>query len=215
VTPGNSETPDPPSPFRPREITLAAGTRMHRVYDNRFAAVELNPGPKGAGRFHFFGEPPVPVLYAAGTEEAAVAETLLRNIPVAGGLLAYGDYKSKVMAAFTSRRDIRLASFLGSGLRTLRVEARQLTDTPGESYPQTRKWAEAAHGAGYEGIAWMSRRINSDRAYMFFGDRLTSDDFEVVPASGRIFALGPGQDWLIDLCSPMHIDVMPAPALSP
>jgi hypothetical protein len=215
VTAGNSETPDPPNPFRPREITLAAGTRMHRVYDNRYATLEFNPGPKGAGRFHFFGEPTVPVLYAAETEEAAVAETLLRNIPVAGGLLAYGDYKSKVMAAFTSRREIRLASFLGSGLRTLRVEARQLTDTPGESYPQTRKWAEAAHGAGYEGIAWMSRRNNSDRAYMFFGDRLTSGDFEVVPGSGRIFALGPGQDWLIDLCSPMHIDVMPAPALSP
>jgi RES domain len=215
VTAGHTETPEPPSPFKPQEIRLAAGTRIHRVYDNRFEATQFNPGPKGGGRFHFFGNPQVPVLYTAETQEAAVAETLLRNIPVTGGLLAYGDYKSKVMASLTIRREIRLASFLGTGLRALRVEARQLTDTAGESYPKTRKWAEAAHRAGYEGLAWMSRRNNSDRAYVFFGDRVESNDLDVVPESGKIFALGPGQDWLIDLCGPMHIDVMPPAALSP
>lgn len=215
MTAAGSETPDPPNPFEPQAIKLAAGTQMYRVYGNRFGPMEFNPGPKGPGRFHFFGQPSVPALYTAGTEEAAVAETLLRNIPVAGGLLAYGEYKTKVMAGVTSRREIRLASFLGTGLRALRIEAHQLTDTPGESYPQTRKWADAAHRAGFEGIAWMSKRNNSDRAYMFFGDRVTANDFDVVPGSGRIFAAGSDQDWLIDLCSPMHVDVMPAPAVSP
>lgn len=202
--------PDPPDPFEPLEIGLKAGTVTYRVHSNRYAPGEFNPGPAGSGRFHFFGDPMVPVLYSAETEAAAVAEVLLRNIPVTGGRLRYGAYGSKVLAALESQRDLRLASFLGTGLRALRVEPGQLTATPGEdSYPQTRKWAAAAHKAKFDGIVWMSRRNNSDRSYMFFGDRVNAEDFAVVPGSGRIFAVGADQDWLIDLCSPMHVDVMP------
>jgi hypothetical protein len=41
---------------------------------------------------------------------------------------------------------------------------------------------------------------------------VTEDDFEVVPGSGRIFAVGPDRDWLIDFCAPMHIEVLPGSA---
>ncbi|MCH6472076.1 RES family NAD+ phosphorylase [Sinomonas terrae] len=191
---------------------MPATTGMYRLHDNRFRTNEFNPGPKGAGRFHFFGTPAVPVLYTAATEAAAVAETLLRNIPVAGGVISYGDYQSKVMAALEIKREVRLASFLGTDLRALKVGPEQLTTTPGQNYPQTRKWAEAAHAAGFDGIAWMSRQDNSDRAYMFFGDRVTEGDFEVVPGSGRIFAVGPDLDWLTDFCAPLHIEVLPGSA---
>ncbi|WP_226773789.1 RES family NAD+ phosphorylase, partial [Arthrobacter sp. ES1] len=207
-------TPDPPVPFRPRTIVMHRKTRMYRLHDNRFRTPEFNPGPKGPGRFHFFGTPNVPALYTAATEAGAVAETLLRNIPVSGGAIAYEDYESKVMAALEIKREVRLASFLGTDLRALKVAPEQLTTTPLDNYPQTRKWAEAAHSAGFDGIAWMSRQDNSDRAYMFFGDRVTEDDFTVVPGSGRIFALEPDRDWLADLCTPMHIEVLPDPALT-
>lgn len=212
MTAGGPVTPDPPVPFRPRTIVMPATTGMYRLHDNRFRTNEFNPGPRGAGRFHFFGTPEVPVLYTAATEAAAVAETLLRNIPVAGGVISYDDYQSKVMAALEIRREVRLASFLGTDLRALKVGPEQLTTTPGENYPQTRKWAEAAHAAGFDGIAWMSRQDNSDRAYMFFGDRVTEGDFEVVPGSGRIFAVGPDLDWLTDFCAPLHIEVLPGSA---
>lgn len=212
MTAGGPVTPDPPVPFEPLPITMPATTIMYRMHDNRFRTNEFNPGPKGAGRFHFFGTPMVPVLYTAATEAAAVAETLLRNVPATGGHLAYGEYQSKVMAALELKRDVRLASFLGTDLRALRVSPEQLTTTPGENYPHTRKWAEAAHTAGFDGIAWMSRQDNSDRAYMFFGDYVTEDDFDVVPGSGRLFAVGPDRDWLIDFCTPMHIEVLPGSA---
>jgi hypothetical protein len=189
-------------------------TRMYRLHENRFQTPEFNPGPRGPGRFHFFGTPNVPALYTATTEAGAVAETLLRTIPVAGGAIAYEDYKTKVMAALEIEREVRLASFLGTDLRALKVAPEQLTTTPGENYPQTRKWAEAAHAAGFDGVAWMSRQDNSDRAYMFFGDRVTEDDFTVVPGSGRIFAVAPDREWLADLCTPMHIEVLPDPALT-
>jgi len=209
VTAGGPVTPDPPVPFEARTIVMPARTGMYRLHDNRFFTTQFNPGPKGAGRFHFFGTPHVPVLYTAATEAAAVAETLLRNIPATGGHIPYGDYQSKVMAAIEIKKDVRLASFLGTDLRALRVTPDQLTTTAGENYPQTRKWAEAAYTEGFDGIAWMSRQDNSDRAYMFFGDRVTEEDFEVVPGSGRLFAVGPDQDWLIELCAPLHIDVLP------
>lgn len=212
MTAGGPVTPDPPVPFEPRTIVMPRLTGMYRLHDNKYRTNEFNPGPKGAGRFHFFGAPPVWVLYTASTEAAAVAETLLRNIPAAGGHISYGDYQSKVMAAMEIKREVRLASFLGTDLRALRVTPEQLTTTPGENYPQTRKWAEAAHAAGFDGIAWMSRQDNSGRAYMFFGDRVTENDFEVVPGSGRIFAVGPDRDWLTDLCAPMHIEVLPGSA---
>lgn len=206
---GGPVTPDPPAPFKARTIVMRRKTRMYRLHDNRFRTTEFNPGPNGTGRFHFFGTPQVPVLYTAATEAAAVAETLLRNIPATGGHISYGDYEGKVMAGLEIKREVRLASFLGTDLRALKVAPDQLTTTSGENYPQTRKWAEAAYAAGFDGIAWMSRQDNSDRAYMFFGDRVTEADFEVVPASGRIFAVGPDRDWLVDLCAPMHIEVLP------
>ena len=212
MTAGGPVTPDPPVPFEARTIEMRRMTGMYRLHDNQFRTTEFNPGPKGPGRFHFFGTPHVPVLYTAATAAAAVAETLLRNIPATGGHISYGDYRSKVMAALEIKKDVRLASFLGTDLRALRVSPDQLTTTPGENYPQTRKWAEAAHDAGFDGIAWMSRQDNSDRAYMFFGDRVTENDFEVVPGSGRIFAVGPDRDWLTDFCAPMHIEVLPGSA---
>lgn len=212
MTAGGLATPDPPVPFEPRTIALPAMTGMYRLHDNRFRTNEFNPGPRGAGRFHFFGSPHVPVLYAASTEAAAVAETLLRNIPASGGHISYGDYQSKVMAALEIKREVRLASFLGTDLRALRVIPEQLTTTPGENYGQTRKWAEAAHAAGFDGIAWMSRQDNSGRAYMFFGDRVMGTDFEVMPDSGRLFAVGPDRDWLINFCAPLHIEVLPGSA---
>jgi hypothetical protein len=209
VNPAARVTPEPPSPFVPLEIIMPAGTVTYRLHDHAFETAEFNPGPKGPGRFHFFGTPHVPVLYTAETEDAAVAETLLRNVPIKGGRIAYGDYETKVMAAVEIRREVRLASFLGRGLRALRVTPEELTAAPGENYPQTRRWAAAAHEAGFDGIAWMSKRNNSDRAYMFFGDRVAQADFAVVPGSGRIFAFGPAQDWLIDLCAPLHVEVLP------
>ena len=207
-------TPNPPVPFAPRTIVMHRKTRMYRLHDNRYKTNQFNPGPRGPGRFHFFGAPQIPVLYTAATETGAVAETLLRNIPVTGGHIAYGDYESKVMAGLEIKREVRLASFLGTDLRALKVAPEQLTTTPLDNYPQTRKWAEAAHAAGFDGVAWMSRQDNSDRAYMFFGDRVTEDDFTVVPGSGRILAVEPDRDWLVDLCTPMHIEVLPDPALT-
>ncbi|AEF41965.1 RES family NAD+ phosphorylase [Hoyosella subflava] len=203
-----THVPEPPHQFTAQAVDLEPGTVLYRVYTNRRPSpVEFNPGRGPGGRFSFFGTPAVPVLYAAATEVAAVCETLLHSIPVTGGALLPEQYLDKVAARIRVQRPLRLASFLGTGLRALRIEASQLTDTPASEYPRTRRWAEIAHQAGFDGVAWMSKRCNSDRAYVLFGDRICPDDLAIDTGYARVFAAGTDLDWLIDLCSGMHIDV--------
>lgn len=210
MTDGWPLTPVPPSPFDPRVGVLDAGAEFYRVHSNSHRSVEFNPGPRGAGRFHFFGDPSVPVLYMAQTREAALAETLLRHIPVGAPTpLARTVYVKSVMAGLRTLRSLRIAEFYGLGLRALGVEARQLTDTPGENYPAARKWSQAAYEAGLDGIGWMSHRDNSARSYMLFGGRVDEGDLEIIPGSGLVFAAGDGFDWLVATCAPLRIDVLP------
>lgn len=200
--------PDPPNPFDPQTAALEAGTQLYRVFSAApgRSAASFNPGLGAPTRFAFFGEPVVPVLYAAATEQAAVAETLLHDIPASGGVLPYDGYARTVMARLTVTRRLTVGVLHGLGLRRLGVTA-ELTAGGASGYPRTVRWAQVAHAAGLDGLVWMSRLCNDTKAYVFFGDRcedaLTQDD-----AFGRLFATGTDQLWLIDLCAPLRVDVL-------
>ncbi|KRF07074.1 hypothetical protein ASH00_16140 [Arthrobacter sp. Soil782] len=199
----------PKGAFEPLSFTLTAGEQLYRVFSNRSGrpANAFNPGAGRRTRFAFFGDPKVPVLYAAQTEEAAVCETLLHDVPIDGGMLNHDDYGDKVMARLIAGRDLNLASFMGTGLRALKVEETDVTATPASSYGETVAWAEAAHAAGFDGIVWMSHRCNTDRAFVFFGDRVTDADLEIDIRFARVFELDPDRAWLSDFCAPLHVDV--------
>lgn len=200
--------PPPPDPFRADAESLEAGALLYRLGSNRRAIDEFNPGVGRATRFAFFGDPVVPVLYAADTEQGALAETLLHDVPTTGGRLTYDAYADSVMGRLVVRRALRLASLRGLGLRRLGVSARELTDTEASEYPRTVAWAAAAHTAGFDGLAWTSRLCNDTRAVVLFGDRC-GDAISQDPTYGRLFESGPGLDWLIDTCAPLHVDVLP------
>lgn len=202
-------TPGPPGPLTADTHALDEGTHLYRLFTNSpdRHADTFNPGLGTPTRFAFFGDPPVPVLYAGESEIAAISETLLHDIPASGGALLPGDYQNKVMGRLVAQRPLRLASFMGTGFRTMGAAAEDVTRTPASRYGETVLWAEAAHAAGFEGIAWMSRQCDTERAYVFFGDRVREDDFVVDPAYGRAFALPNDADWLTRLCSPLRIEV--------
>jgi hypothetical protein len=159
-------------------------------------------------RFAFFGEPRIPVLYAANTEEAAVCESILHDVSAGPGQLLYEDIRNKVCAPLTLTRNLRLASLMGDGLRVLGTEAKHVTSTYSSQYPRTVRWAEAAHGAGFDGLVWVSNKRNTDLTYVFFGDRVLPDDLKAVKGRGRIFAAGDGFDWLVDYLTGLGIDVL-------
>lgn len=203
----------PPDPFEPLLEVLSAGSIVYRVHKNTRLGNEFNPGVGGQSRFAFFGSPAVPMLYAAATEEAAVSETILHDVPIHGGRVVKGQYSALVLSKLVTTRDLRLVQFHGLGLRALRTEAKHLTDTERDAYPRTVRWAEAAHGwndegTSADGVVWMSRRCNSDRAFVFFGDRVDRSDFVVASDAGRAFNLVNDLAWLADLCAPLHIDVV-------
>jgi RES domain-containing protein len=200
--------PPPPDPFRADAESLEAGALLYRLGSNHRAIDEFNPGVGRATRFAFFGEPVVPVLYAADTEHGALAETLLHDVPTTGGRLTYDAYADSVLGRLVVRRALRLASLRGLGLRRLGVSARELTDTDASEYPRTVAWAAAAHAAEFDGLAWTSRLCNDSRAVVLFGDRC-GDAISQDPTYGRLFESGPGLDWLIDTCAPLHVDVLP------
>ncbi len=202
-------TPVPTKPFNPQTATLDIGTQLYRVFtaaEDR-AATTFNPGFEAPTRFAFFGDPVIPVLYAAATEEAAVAETLLHDIPVSGGVLPYDKYKRTVMARLEVIRPLRVGILHGLGLRQLKVTAADITISGADTYPETVKWAQAVHGAELDGLVWMSRLCNDAKAYVFFGDRCDGA-FTQDSTFGRLFATGADQLWLIDLCAPLHVDVL-------
>lgn len=203
-----TSVPEPPDPFDAAEEPLPPGHRLYRVGNNRRSVSAFNPGVGRPTRFAFFGDPVVPVLYAADTERAALAETLLHDIPVTGGRLAYDAYADTVMGRLVVRRRLRVASLRGLGLRRLGVLANQVTDTDASEYPRTVAWAAAAHAAGFDGLAWTSRLCNDSRAIALFGDR-TGDALEQDTTFGRLFESGPDLDWLIDTCAPLHVEVLP------
>lgn len=200
--------PTPPDQFEADTDRLRRGTRLYRIGSNRRPIDQFNPGFGSATRFAFFGDPVIAVLYAAETPESALAESLLHDIPAAGGNLLFDAYAQSIMGRLIVSRELRLANLRGLGLRPLGVEARQLTDTDASEYPRTVAWAEAAHAAGFEGLSWTSVRCNGARALVLFGDRC-ADAISQDLSFGRLFESGPGLDWLIDTCAPLHIDVLP------
>ena len=201
----------PPDPFDPATATLPEGHLLYRVLSATRTATDFNPGFGSPTRFGFFGRPKVPILYAADTEDAAIAETLLHDIPAPGGLLPYDQYATKVLVRLKVTRSVRLGVLHGTGLRRLKVTAAELTASAASSYDSTVRWAAAAHRTGLDGLVWMSRQCNDTKAYVFFGDRCT-DAFEQDPSHARIFTSPADQIWLIDRCAPLHVDVLMEPS---
>lgn len=204
-----SPVPLPPNPFNPVTVDLPAGSTLLRVYSNRHRPEEFNPGFGEPTRFAFFNDDagsPVSVLYAAENLEVAVCVTMLHHLPAAGSVLFPQNYRDRIAAALVTTRNLKLASFLGAGLRAFGLDAAQLTDRNAEWYPDTVRWAEAAWTAGFDGCVWTSRRLNPAKSYVFFdrADGAFAISGHVMP---KAFVNGPDLDWLIDFCAVIHIDV--------
>lgn len=198
----------PPKPFEPLEFVLPAGSTMYRVFGNTRTVAEFNPGVGSPTRFAFFGDPKVPVLYAADTEEAAVCESILHEVPPGPGKILYDTIEDRVSARLTPTRDLRLVSLMGDGPRVLGTEAKHVTGTMASQYHRTVRWAEAAHEASFDGLVWMSNRRNSDRAFVLFGDKVLPGDVEGLTGHGKIYAAGAGFDWLARYLDGLGIDIL-------
>lgn len=192
------------------------GSRLLRVHEPRLPDGTLNdgrlfnPGFGAPMRWSFFGDPVVPVHYSAASAEAAVHESVLHNA-VPHAHLARAVWIRKVLTPLRTTRELRLVMLHSDGLRRLHVHARDLTDTDSDQYPFTVEWAIAAHEAGADGLVWISRQLNSVRAYCLFGDRVAPADLEVIPGDPetRVFATPADSEWLYDVSLRMRVTIRP------
>lgn len=214
AAPSASTIPDPPDPFDALEHVLPAGSELHRVHGS-FPASAFNSGKGGPTRFAPFQSTTapsagiVPTLYAAKTAEAAVCESLLHDVPLEGGRLGQARYQGRRESTLVLKRDVRLAMLMGHGLRRLGVAQQNLTATDGDVYDRTVLWAQAAHAAGFEGLAWMSARENTAQAYVLFGDRVAETDLaETAGGLGLFDRPSSGFRWLSAFCSLVKVEVL-------
>lgn len=137
-----------------------------------------------------------------------MCESILHDVPPGPGTVLYDNFKGRVCAQLAPTRDLRLAAFMGDGLRALGTEAKYVTATMASQYPRTVLWSQAAHEAGYDGVVWMSHRRETDRAYVLFGDRLAPTDVVQVPGLAHTYAAGPGFDWLADYLASVGLEIL-------
>jgi len=81
-------TPAPPSELHVTPTTVATGTRLHRVHSDAFGGAEFNPGLKGNARFSPIRNAAgvaIPTIYAAGTMEGALMESVFHDVPHSAG----------------------------------------------------------------------------------------------------------------------------------
>jgi hypothetical protein len=183
--------PPPPLPFPPFNTrALPAGTLLVRLHDPAFQGDEANPCRGGPTRFAPIFRPDgacIPTLYAAGTFEAAVFESVFHDVPhtAATKFVPLGKVTSRTISRLEVQADLLLPGLNEPDLNRLGLTRADLIDTFPSAYTATARWAEAIHRADatVAGLVWTSRRCDPDAAYVFFGDRLPADAFQIAERS--------------------------------
>ncbi len=180
----------PPEAFNgtPKRFTLKAGTRLTRIHDARFEATSFNPTLAdrhwGGGRFDATEDDLYGYLYAAGDDLCAVAETLLRDLPISAAgsqLLPRTALRDRKISWLTPLEDLQLVRLL-SGRDLAAVDQDSwLTKCDSKEYGFTRRWARKIRewAPWAQGLVWRSRREEESLAYVFFEDRC-AESFEEV-----------------------------------
>ncbi|MCY3628774.1 MAG: RES family NAD+ phosphorylase [Bacteroidota bacterium] len=180
---------DPPNPF-----TLEQGLVINRVHSRNYLGNSFNPGLGSPTRFSPIadvGGKLISTLYAAGTLEAAIYETIFHDI-LASTLRKRVSLQlvlSEAHSKLEVKRSIKLASLREPDLMKWRIQRSDLITTSPKFYASTAKWAEAIHRQfiDIEGLVWTSNQCDPEAVYLFFGDRVSSDDFRVtLTRDGRI-----------------------------
>lgn len=177
--------PPPPKTFDTHLTELPVGAQLWRIHDARFAGDAFNPG-KGASRFTPIGpaRKRVPTAYAASEFEAAVYETIFHDLDPAEPFKIVRRSRLAGVRCSVLRVAVplQLRSFHAPDLMKLGVARRQLIDTPGREYPDTRLWSAALYRRDKDshGMVWSSRPYPSADAMLLFGDRLPAAALGVV-----------------------------------
>lgn len=169
--------------------TWPAGTLLHVVHDAAYPPESFNPGvdatgvPRWPTRFAPIRDAAgqvVPYLYAGSTLECAIFETVFHNVPVDASdkFVDLDDSAHRSHGTLSPTRDLTLVDLSTDGLHRLRVPKAELIGCAPMDYLATAAWAQALHQQcpAIDGLVWMSRQRDRDRAVVLFGDRVRAGD---------------------------------------
>ncbi|MDP2183804.1 MAG: RES family NAD+ phosphorylase [Actinomycetota bacterium] len=150
------------------------------MHSARFGPTEFNPtdpdapGAGGGGRFDSPGGVPS-FLYAAHSPEAAIAESLLRDLPfgargareLPGAALA-----ARSLSRLRVTRDLSLVALHGAGLAKVGQDT-WLVHSDASEYSQTRIWGRAilAWNPRVHGLEWRPRHDDDGLSMCLYEDR--------------------------------------------
>jgi len=169
----------PPSPFpASNSRAIKAGTRFHRVHDQRFDSCAFNPGKGRPSRFAplFLNGNPIPTQYLATDFECAAHETIFHDVPIDEPNKTVGtdSIKSLAHSVVELKRDVTLVPLFAPDLARWQTGRAELIDTTAASYAITAKWALAIHQnrPDADGLIWTSKRCDPQQSVLLFGDRI-------------------------------------------
>lgn len=200
----------PPARFTgaPADYLLPAGRYLSRVHGAAYPGASFNPVASdvlfGGGRFDATADDRYGFLYAAETDEAAVAEALLRDIDAndrGARFLAKKYWCTRQLSRMQTTVPLPLISLRsGADLGAIGQDTWLTTCDP-DDYPQSRAWAHWLRSIASDacGIIWVSKREPTAHAVVLFEDRCPPG--AIVPAPGPLaapceFGQAAGFQWL-------------------
>ncbi|CDN96342.1 RES family NAD+ phosphorylase [Agrobacterium tumefaciens] len=162
---------------------IKAGTRFHRVHDQRFGSCSFNLGKGLSSSFTplFLDSDPIPTQYLATDYECAVHETVFHDVPIdeLNKTVCVDNIKPLTHSVIELKRDFLLVPLFAPHLAKWGVSRADLIDTTAADYHITAQWAFAAiHQSRSDtpGLIWTSKRCDPQQALVLFGDRVAETD---------------------------------------
>ena len=214
----SADTPAPSAGLDLSMIILPVDSILHRVHLAHYGATAFNPGVHGNARFspirNAEGQP-IPTLYAGASLACALMETVFNDVPHVPGFksLDRARFIRQVHSTLTLRQPLQLVDLASIPLRRLGISRRQLIDTEKDTYPLTRRWAEAIHTQcpSAQGLSWISRQDDSARALVLFGDRIEAGALVQSGASSPLLdEAGTCCDAVLDLAERLGVCIVSA-----
>ncbi len=207
----------------PELVQIPAGTVLFRVHQTQFAADAFNPVAShryyGGGRFDSTADDSYSYVYAGEQVATAVAETLLRDLPVMDAgtrVLPRVRVRGRRISAIATTTKITLVDMRSAvGLAAVAQDPWLVWTDPSD-YAQTRHWGHwiRSQVPTAQGYVWPSRREPPTMAFVLFGDRLplgaitVAQEHPDVPAGPSAdFDTPPGLRALRKMLAPYNVTI--------
>ena len=178
---------------------------LWRVYPEKYGVDGFNGTALGNARFSplSIAGAIVPALYAGGTLDVALMETVWHDAPTPSEgfhLVLNESTETRRVGSLKPSMPLRLVDLTTVGLRRLGLARSDVIDSDPSSYPITRQLAVWLYEnkPQAQGICWTSRQFDEGKAVVLFEPRMSS--VKLVPETkDEIFTDGPHLDAVLTL----------------